>query len=147
AVQAPYCMAKKEIYDPSEVPGPWTKTVSYATLSAKLIEKGVIPNGSIVDHVAVAERFPSGRARSINVSLKGDFHRAVEVLATDFAHFVGLSSTLISFAIQTSGFRIDGHGNGHGAGMSQWGAKALADGLGWDARQILNFYYTDITIN
>lgn len=42
-------------------------------------------------------------------------------------------------------FVITGAGNGHNVGMSQYGAKAMAE-LGYSSREILNFYYTDITI-
>jgi len=38
------------------------------------------------------------------------------------------------------GFVFRGRGWGHGVGMSQWGAKALADG-GWKAEKILGHYY------
>lgn len=42
-------------------------------------------------------------------------------------------------------FVITGTGNGHNVGLSQYGAKAMAE-LGYSSREILNFYYTDITI-
>lgn len=38
------------------------------------------------------------------------------------------------------GFVFRGRGWGHGVGMSQWGAKALAD-VGWKAEKILGHYY------
>lgn len=44
-----------------------------------------------------------------------------------------------------SGFTITGTGNGHNVGMSQYGAKAMAE-QGYTYRDILEFYYTDITI-
>ena len=37
-------------------------------------------------------------------------------------------------------FLFRGKGWGHGVGLSQWGAKALAD-QGWDFKKILSFYY------
>lgn len=37
-------------------------------------------------------------------------------------------------------FVFTGKGWGHGVGLSQWGAKALAD-QGWDYKKILDFYY------
>lgn len=37
-------------------------------------------------------------------------------------------------------FLFRGKGWGHGVGLSQWGAKALAD-KGWDFKKILSFYY------
>ena len=40
---------------------------------------------------------------------------------------------------------ITGTGNGHHVGMSQYGAKAMAE-QGYDYQDILEFYYTDITI-
>ncbi|WP_300860781.1 SpoIID/LytB domain-containing protein [uncultured Oscillibacter sp.] len=42
-------------------------------------------------------------------------------------------------------FVITGTGNGHNVGMSQYGAKAMAE-LGYSSQEILNFYYTDITV-
>lgn len=36
---------------------------------------------------------------------------------------------------------IDGRGNGHGIGMSQWGAYGYAADHGWTATQILDHYY------
>ena len=42
-------------------------------------------------------------------------------------------------------FTITGTGNGHNVGMSQYGARAMAE-LGYDCYDILEFYYTDVTI-
>ena len=42
-------------------------------------------------------------------------------------------------------FTVTGTGNGHNVGMSQYGARAMAE-QGMDYRDILEFYYTDITI-
>ena len=43
------------------------------------------------------------------------------------------------------GFVITGTGNGHNVGMSQYGANAMAR-EGYDYEEILNFYYTDVTV-
>ncbi|WP_314587159.1 SpoIID/LytB domain-containing protein [Paenibacillus terrigena] len=42
-------------------------------------------------------------------------------------------------------YRFIGTGNGHGVGMSQWGAKGLAD-QGYDYQSILQYYYKDINL-
>lgn len=42
-------------------------------------------------------------------------------------------------------YRFVGTGNGHGVGMSQWGAKGLAD-QGYDYQSILKYYYKDINL-
>lgn len=41
--------------------------------------------------------------------------------------------------------RILGRGSGHGVGMSQWGAKAMAE-KGWTFSQILEYYFPGTTI-
>ncbi len=45
----------------------------------------------------------------------------------------------------SGGIVIEGTGNGHNVGMSQWGAYAMAK-QGFTFRDILEFYYTGITI-
>ena len=42
-------------------------------------------------------------------------------------------------------FRFVGLGNGHGIGMSQYGAKAFAE-LGYDYGKILKYYYNEVSI-
>ncbi|MDP4095189.1 SpoIID/LytB domain-containing protein [Paenibacillus sp. P96] len=42
-------------------------------------------------------------------------------------------------------FIITGQGNGHGLGLSQWGAKGMAD-EGYDYKQILQHYYQNVSI-
>lgn len=46
----------------------------------------------------------------------------------------------------TGTYTISGTGWGHNVGMSQYGAKAMAD-KGYDYKTILKFYYTGISIN
>lgn len=48
-------------------------------------------------------------------------------------------------APSSGSFTITGSGNGHSVGMSQYGAKAMAE-LGYTYEDILHFYYTDVTI-
>ena len=42
-------------------------------------------------------------------------------------------------------FVFYGRGNGHGVGMSQYGAQGMAK-AGYSYREILEHYYTDITV-
>ncbi|MBR3704002.1 MAG: sporulation protein SpoIID, partial [Oscillospiraceae bacterium] len=44
-----------------------------------------------------------------------------------------------------SGITITGAGSGHNVGMSQYGARAMAE-LGYGYEEILNFYYTGISL-
>ena len=58
---------------------------------------------------------------------------------------IGGSSSKITTAKNTGVFTITGTGSGHNVGMSQYGAKAMAE-QGYTYDEILEFYYTDITI-
>ncbi len=46
---------------------------------------------------------------------------------------------------EPGGFLFTGQGNGHGLGLSQWGAKGMAD-EGADYKQILEHYYHEVDI-
>ncbi|MBD2844590.1 SpoIID/LytB domain-containing protein [Paenibacillus sp. IB182496] len=49
-------------------------------------------------------------------------------------------------ATQDAQFRFVGTGNGHGVGLSQYGARSMAED-GYDYREILTHYYNGITIS
>jgi stage II sporulation protein D len=48
-------------------------------------------------------------------------------------------------AIYADSYVISGSGWGHNVGMSQYGAKAMAE-LGYTYLDILNFYYEGVTL-
>ena len=50
-----------------------------------------------------------------------------------------------AFSSGTGEYVFRGKGWGHGVGLSQWGAKALAE-QGWDHRKILAFYFPGTTL-
>ena len=45
----------------------------------------------------------------------------------------------------SGGFVFTGKGWGHGVGLSQWGAKTLAE-KGWDHKKIIQFYFPGVTL-
>lgn len=62
------------------------------------------------------------------------------VRGTDFRSALGLRSACFTVTWQDGGFTVTTLGYGHGVGLSQWGAKALAEaGQSWDA--ILAHYF------
>ncbi len=64
------------------------------------------------------------------------------VVPTDSVPIVSAApTTLESTTLESTTLELDGHGNGHGIGMSQWGAYGYAADLGWNASQILDHYY------
>lgn len=62
-----------------------------------------------------------------------------------FQNLFNLTSTLFNAYVEGGLVKIAGRGNGHGIGMSQWGAKALAD-RGCNVYQILGYYYNNVQI-
>jgi len=58
---------------------------------------------------------------------------------------LGLHSSQFVWEIEGDAITLTTFGYGHGVGMSQYGANALAE-AGNDAKQILRYYYTGVTI-
>lgn len=59
------------------------------------------------------------------------------------AYYVAGADGVIQLSKESSGtLQFYGRGHGHGVGMSQWGARGMAQ-EGYDYRQILLHYYTD----
>ena len=90
----------------------------------------------------IGERGESGRAKTFIVN-------GQTISAPSFRIAIGankLKSTLID-SIEMSGKAITftGRGFGHGVGMSQWGAYALAE-EGKSAEEIIQYYFTNVDI-
>jgi stage II sporulation protein D len=65
----------------------------------------------------------------------------------EFRHKLGLKSTYFSsFSLSPSMLVIEGSGFGHGIGMSQHGARKLAE-LGYKHDKILKHYYSNVQLN
>ena len=71
----------------------------------------------------------------------GDFSLTTELETHGTRLAVGAPTTF-----HLSGFLFNGHGNGHGLGMSQWGARGRA-AAGQDYKKILSTYYTGTRID
>lgn len=88
---------------------------------------------------------------SENHAIKGEeIARSKKVMtANHFRLALGarlLPSTLFSWEKKAAGFFFQGRGYGHGVGMCQWGAKALAEKAGKSANQILSHYYPEAVL-
>lgn len=84
----------------------------------------------------------SGRLKTLRLN-------GSEVPANEFRIAIGsseLKSTLITgMTLEDQMLRVSGKGYGHGVGMSQWGAYALAE-QGRNAAEIINMYFKDVDI-
>ena len=93
----------------------------------------------------IASRSPTGRAERLEVRA-GD--RVATVAATDLRQRLGFSRLpSLAFEIGQRGgaFVLDGRGQGHGAGLCQWGAAGFAR-EGKTYREILAHYYPGVEI-
>lgn len=122
----------------------WRASFSGITLGRALAPLG-LRLGTITE-VRVVDRTPSGRAR--RVALRGTTGQgSLEARALrDALGREVLRSTLFEIGASEGGaFTFVGSGYGHGVGMSQWGAEAMAR-RGADYRQILATFYPGATL-
>ena len=118
----------------------WTASFTKAEVLSALREMGV----SVVSasSMAVGEKDESGRAKTLVVS-------GTEFDANTFRLKIGstkMKSTLIEdIVVGSTKITMSGKGYGHGVGMSQWGAKILAE-QGKTAEEIVEYYFNDIVI-
>jgi len=64
---------------------------------------------------------------------------------TSFSNIFMIGRDAIKKVDISSGIKIIGRGWGHGIGMSQWGAKIMAE-KGYNYKDILSFYYSNVDI-
>jgi stage II sporulation protein D len=90
-----------------------------------------------VTGLRVLQRSGSGRVDLLEVLGSAGSATVTGVQLGDLAHDWGLRSTRFSVI---DGLSVQGEGWGHGVGMSQYGARALAE-RNYDFTQILGYYY------
>lgn len=151
-VTAPFAVSKTELYsDPGLDNGrwkPWSTVIPLDQMSEELRAAGVLSAGDKISDLEVLDsnRYVSGRVQAVTLHLTDG--RTVTVDGLRFRREFGLKSTLFTVTMSTNhNAKIDGRGWGHGAGMSQLGARLMADMGGMDWQKILTFYYdsTDLT--
>ncbi|HVJ64906.1 MAG TPA: SpoIID/LytB domain-containing protein [Bdellovibrionota bacterium] len=125
--------AKVNPYDKNIGSGIWQITLS------RDLGKQIKASGPFRD-IRVMERTEGKRVKRLRIV--GD-RGQTELSGVQFRNLFGsgwIKSALFDVKKQGSSFVIQGKGWGHGVGMSQWGAKVMAD-AGKSAEQILKFYY------
>jgi stage II sporulation protein D len=136
----PYCAASPHFS--------WQRTIPLERLDVVLRDKLGLPIRSPVRSLTVASRDPSGRARALTV-LAGD---QVTIDANQFRYAVGrklgwdtLKSNLYTVERRGETVVFNGRGLGHGVGLCQAGADAMA-GLGASYQEILTHYFPGATV-
>lgn len=105
-------------------------------------KKAGLSLSSSIREIAVAARGESGRATEIAINGK-------RVSAPELRIALGSSrmrSTLLtSLKMEEGRIVMAGKGYGHGVGMPQWGAYAMAQ-EGMTAEEIVDYYFRDVTV-
>lgn len=90
------------------------------------------------DCIKILEYTTSGRVKTIKFGNK-------EIAGTEARSILGLKSTNFTFSIEGDTITFSVTGYGHGVGMSQTGADALAKS-GSNYEEIIKHFYTDVEI-
>ncbi len=134
-VTCPYCKNSHQYY--------WNVTITPADIKQKLNSKGYMV-GDIKD-IKFLFRTGSGRIQDMYIiHSKGK----LKITCHHFRMAVGpniIKSTLLTIDRSKPEFYFHGRGWGHGVGMCQWGAKALAE-RGKSYRGILKFYMPGVKV-
>ena len=136
------------------VSGDTCRTIFYSSTynkSAKSLRFGINGGGPVSGGVYVnsgSNKLPALDGVSVIsgsgqvTSLSG---KSFAVLTADGLSEVQTGSTSKPSKNPSGTFTLTGTGSGHNVGMSQYGAKAMAE-LGYTYDEILEFYFSDVTI-
>jgi stage II sporulation protein D len=130
----PYCVERE---DEGRAPTTtWTARFSPTDLSRRLARAQLIPSGKEVENIDSGNG--NNRPEKALASFQGGGSALLDPRELRFA--LGLKSAWFRFAREGSSLVVHGRGAGHGAGMSQWGARRLAERkVGFE--RILKHYY------
>ena len=101
----------------------------------------------LIKEIKVLSRTPSGRVKMLLIISKDGQVTSIE--ANRFRNLIGpnlIKSNLYSIEMKGYFFDLIGRGWGHGVGMCQWGAYAMAKER-YDYKEILKYYYPGAEVN
>jgi stage II sporulation protein D len=119
-----------------------SKSFKYKELS-EIINKNYnnakVTSANIKKQITIIERTEAGSVKTIKVG-------SITMTGSKFRTMLGLNSSNFKITFNSNDIDIDCSGYGHGVGMSQWGADAMAK-EGKAYIEILNHYYQDTSIS
>ena len=122
------------------VDSPFDQQVDSKFIRTKHFTNNELKNKLNVDKISInnIDYKQSGRVNTINIGGKSFTGRQVREL-------LSLASSDFKIEKDNKGYLVTTKGSGHGVGMSQYGAQAMAQ-QGSSYQDILNHYYTNIEI-
>ena len=128
-----------EVEDEDDAPHTYWRTVFDRGALAKIFEAAGVGVGEL-QHVSVEGRTSSGRVESLGVAGATGAHSLRGPQLRLLLRSLSLRSTLFEVLESSDEFIFVGSGHGHGVGMSQWGARAMAR-QGASYKRILARFY------
>ncbi len=140
----PYLKSVKSRYDKGAPNYRWELALSKVSLGEKLRRAGY--DIGLPKKIQIREHTKTGRV--VGLTIKDKKGRMVEIKGEELRKILGyaiLRSTLFKVSHSRRGYVFKGRGSGHGVGLSQWGAKGMAEaGAGYE--KILRHYYAGTAI-
>jgi stage II sporulation protein D len=143
-VAIPYLQSVTDDYSARAPGAAWTSFLSFDQIRDAMSRNG-LKVGQISD-IETATLSPSGRAVRMKITHSSG---TTVVGGNEFRTMTDpalIKSTLFKAERNGQGIRFEGRGSGHGVGLSQWGARIMAEG-GSPYREILLHYYKGLELN
>lgn len=130
----------------------WSATLNQRYVHDRFDEqlnKAGASSATVIDMI-IDERYASGRVKKITLVTSNGKRATMDMptfdYLTDNTHVKSMNFTVKKTGASNSpDFILEGQGNGHGIGMSQWSAYNMAN-LGQTYDQILKFFYSGVTV-
>lgn len=129
---SPYLRSVESAWDKSVSGNKQTKELSLTDFSNALGFQNTVKS------IGKPEYFKSGYVKTIVID-------GIKFSGREIREALSLRSSAFEIKLNKQTVQITTEGFGHGIGMSQYGAKAMAE-AGFDYKKILKHYYTDVEI-
>ena len=129
---SPYLRSVESAWDKSVSGNKQTKEFSLVDFS------NVLGFQNTVKSIGKPEYYKNGYVKSIVID-------GIKFSGREIREALSLRSSAFEIKLNKQTVHITTEGFGHGIGMSQYGAKAMAE-AGYDYKKILKHYYTDVEI-
>ena len=139
----PYLTAQPDPLSPS-AQKPWVIAVPLATAQDVASRYGV--KLGQLRSVTVSKASTSGRVTQLSFSGENGTQTLAGANAGGYVRSLGAKSSKVTLSLTGTSLTLTGNGSGHGVGLSQWGAKGMAE-QGKTDLALLSFYYPGASIS